>query len=382
LGIRGRLFLGIGGRDHFGIRGRIASEFAQWIGFCRPDRFYTDSGSALVNEEVAPKIAECEIGHARPTAGTPQARGHVESSFRGHQRIVSFYQGRTFKDVVEKGDADPVKEASVPIDRIEREYLRAILDIYHNTPHEGLGGETPHNAWVRQTQLYKMRPMIEPDVKRHIFGMDEVRTLGPEGLRFLGINYHSPVLAKWHLQDGSVEVPIRVDVGNIRSISFKKDGHWYIADNQIGLPDDISLPEWMAMWERVTREYAKSTAVTLDIFYAALRDLRESGEAAALRNPLGLRRVTMENVRSYERALLHKAGFTVQAALAAPASLPAPVGRRSAFLSANAPGYNDIVTDDEAVELAEKVARGEPAKTKTSRKNANNPVGTADDIEL
>ncbi|MDX0179248.1 hypothetical protein GOC37_33190, partial [Sinorhizobium meliloti] len=28
---RGRLFLGIGGRDHFGIRGRIASEFA-----CQP----------------------------------------------------------------------------------------------------------------------------------------------------------------------------------------------------------------------------------------------------------------------------------------------------------------------------------------------------------
>ncbi|MGX1260874.1 hypothetical protein AB7M37_005434 [Sinorhizobium fredii] len=28
IGIRGRLFLGIGGRDHFGIRGRIASEFA------------------------------------------------------------------------------------------------------------------------------------------------------------------------------------------------------------------------------------------------------------------------------------------------------------------------------------------------------------------
>ncbi|MDW9683463.1 hypothetical protein GOA87_32205, partial [Sinorhizobium meliloti] len=26
---RGRLFLGIGGRDHFGIRGRIASEFAR-----------------------------------------------------------------------------------------------------------------------------------------------------------------------------------------------------------------------------------------------------------------------------------------------------------------------------------------------------------------
>ncbi|RVG96468.1 hypothetical protein CN210_32070, partial [Sinorhizobium meliloti] len=35
LGIRGRLFLGIGGRDHFGIRGRIASEFAVCAGHMR-----------------------------------------------------------------------------------------------------------------------------------------------------------------------------------------------------------------------------------------------------------------------------------------------------------------------------------------------------------
>lgn len=360
----------------------FAGAQSPWIGFCRPEVFYSDSGSALVNDEVAAKIAECEIGHSRPPAGAPQARGHIESSFRGHQRIASFYQGRTFKDVVEKGDADPVKEASITMDRLEREYLRAILDIYHNTPHEGLGGETPHNSWVRQTQLHKMRPMLEPDVKRHIFGMDEVRTLGPEGLRFLGINYHSPVLAQWHLQDGNVDVPIRIDPGNIRSLSFKKDGMWFIADNQIGLPDDISLSEWMAVWERVTREHAKSTSVTLDIFYAALRELRESGEAAALRNPLGVRRISMENVRSHERALLHKAGFTIQAARTRPSPLSSPVARRSAFLRHDAAGYNDIVKDAEAAELAEKVAIGKSVKAKHVAAIANNPVGTADDIQL
>lgn len=360
----------------------FAGAQSQWIGFCRPEGFYSDSGSALVNDEVAAKLAECEIGHSRPPAGAPQARGHIESSFRGHQRIASFYQGRTFKDVVEKGDADPVKEASITMDRLEREYLRAILDIYHNTPHEGLGGETPHNSWVRQTQLHKMRPMLEPDVKRHIFGMDEVRTLGPEGLRFLGINYHSPVLAEWHLQDGSVDVPIRINASNLRSLSFKKDGKWFIADNQIGLPDDISLSEWMAVWERVTREHAKSTSVTLDIFYAALRELRESGEAAALRNPLGVRRISMENVRSHERALLHKAGFTIQAARTQPSPLASPLARRSAFLRHDAPGYNDIVKDAEAAELAEKVAIGKSVKAKHVAAIANNPVGTADDIQL
>ncbi|MDX0141440.1 hypothetical protein GOC46_32385, partial [Sinorhizobium meliloti] len=51
---RGRLFLGIGGRDHFGIRGRIASEFASrfnaqpngcWF-TGRPRHSYTSVGDA------------------------------------------------------------------------------------------------------------------------------------------------------------------------------------------------------------------------------------------------------------------------------------------------------------------------------------------------
>ncbi|RVI65229.1 hypothetical protein CN189_12205, partial [Sinorhizobium meliloti] len=41
LGIRGRLFLGIGGRDHFGIRGRIASEFAPQLQFAEWTRLAT-----------------------------------------------------------------------------------------------------------------------------------------------------------------------------------------------------------------------------------------------------------------------------------------------------------------------------------------------------
>ncbi|MCS0463779.1 hypothetical protein, partial [Rhizobium favelukesii] len=50
----GRLFLGIGGRDHFGIRGRIASEFAR----VPPD--------AARTFEDAPRAASAKRSRALP----------------------------------------------------------------------------------------------------------------------------------------------------------------------------------------------------------------------------------------------------------------------------------------------------------------------------
>nr|WP_234836674.1 hypothetical protein [Sinorhizobium meliloti] len=58
--MRGRLFLGIGGRDHFGIRGRIASEFAhhrsrEWIR--QQLRHPADLGAVKITEVGAIMIA-------------------------------------------------------------------------------------------------------------------------------------------------------------------------------------------------------------------------------------------------------------------------------------------------------------------------------------
>ncbi|WP_140426944.1 DDE-type integrase/transposase/recombinase [Ensifer aridi] len=353
---------------------------APWIARCRPEMIYTDNGSGLVNDEVAEVLVECEIEHTRPEAGQPQARGHIESSFRGHNRIVRHFQGRTFKDILEKGDYDPVKTASLPVDESERNYVRAILDIYHNTPHEGLGGETPHNAWVRQTQLYKMRPLIEPDVMRHILGMDDTRTLDGEGLRFMGVQYHSPILAQWLLDEGQVEVAVRIDMGDMTSIPFQKDGMWYIADNQIGLLPGISVPEWMTAWKMVGEKFSKSSAVNIDVFYAALRELRENGEAAALRNPLGIRHMTIEKVRDHERALLHRAGFTVLPATNTPLPLDPPVARKSAFVSSNAPGFTDIVGETAAQAAAEAKEKAQSARKPKNGGKGLSSIGSADDI--
>ncbi|WP_133037147.1 hypothetical protein, partial [Shinella granuli] len=47
LGTRGRLFLGMEGRDHFGIRGRFASEFAPTVSPINDDIAYDSNLIAI-----------------------------------------------------------------------------------------------------------------------------------------------------------------------------------------------------------------------------------------------------------------------------------------------------------------------------------------------
>ncbi|RVH59950.1 hypothetical protein CN209_25605, partial [Sinorhizobium meliloti] len=76
LGIRGRLFLGIGGRDHFGIRGRIASEFARWRHLNsddRPDRPAANRSLMKVSIAIAPVfLSNAKVS---PQPGTLQSAG-------------------------------------------------------------------------------------------------------------------------------------------------------------------------------------------------------------------------------------------------------------------------------------------------------------------
>jgi putative transposase len=363
--------------------------YTPWIGKTRPRMIYTDNGSGLVNEEVADILVECQIDHTRPTAGQPQARGHVESSFRTHQRVVRHFHGRTFRDVVEKGKSNPVNLASLTAEELERHYARALLDIYHNTPHEGLGGETPHNAWVRETRIHKMRPFIEPDIVRHIFGMEFTRRLDGDGLTFLGIPYNSGDLGKLLVESGQIDMKIRVDIKNLDDISYQKDdGLWYIAKNTIDLQSGISLPEWMQMWALVDEKFAKTTKLTLENFYAALRELRESGDAAALRNPLGVREVDRATVEKHERAIVHRAGFTAVRPASAPTSpgeapVDAPVRRKSKFIGNRAAAFsNDIenLKEQAAAEVAGRKAS--KPKVATAKPRLSVEPTSADDIEF
>jgi hypothetical protein len=81
---------------------------------------------------------------------------------------------------------------------IVQAYVRHVLDVYHNRPHAGLGGETPADAWDRLVSEYGVSPLPGRDTVRAVFGTEVKRVVGPHGVRVFGLHYQSRDLQVWH----------------------------------------------------------------------------------------------------------------------------------------------------------------------------------------
>ena len=71
----------------------------------------------------------------------------------------------------------PEDFAHLTVDELAALLTLWIVDVYHNTPHDGLGGETPRNAWKRLASLVGVRPLPDRRKIRAIFGERLVREL-------------------------------------------------------------------------------------------------------------------------------------------------------------------------------------------------------------
>ncbi len=116
--------------------------------------------------------------------------------------------------------------------------VRATVDIYHHTPHDGLNGATPHNEWLRLTAKYGILPPLHPDQRRHIFGTKIVKAIGDKGVRFLGIHY-------------------------------------------------VSVWEWVCATKEQRAIHRANAKLHLSVLLKAVNDLRASGSAASARAELG-----------------------------------------------------------------------------------------------
>lgn len=94
--------------------------------------------------------------------------------------------------------------------------IRWATDIYHNTPHRGLDGETPVKAWRRLTQEYGVSPSPDMNMMRLCFGQERKYQLDKTGITILGVRYQAEHLqahmrrkdphmvdVRWHPKDGA-----------------------------------------------------------------------------------------------------------------------------------------------------------------------------------
>src|SRR3546814_19169462 len=105
-------------------------------------------------------------------------RGRIEGVFGTiHAQLLSWFDGRTFENVVARGDYPAEARASLLVEELNRVLIRYVVDYYHNHPHEGLGGETPRNCWNRLVGRYGVKPPPPSDRKRP---RSEERRVGKE----------------------------------------------------------------------------------------------------------------------------------------------------------------------------------------------------------
>ena len=85
--------------------------------------------------------------------------------------------GRTFSNSVERGDYPSEDWAALTDDELAEIFTLFIVDIYHNTPHSGLKGETPANAWKRLSNEQNVTPPPNANARRFVFGLPHSRKL-------------------------------------------------------------------------------------------------------------------------------------------------------------------------------------------------------------
>ncbi len=186
-----------------------------------------DNGSAFTAAKTKTVMKDLGTAYMNPPKGPSELRGTIERVFGTMARdLLPRLTGRTFSDVVEKGDYDSQGRTALSVEDVCEALIRWVVDIYHRTPHRGLSGRTPAEAWDELTEKYGVTPPPDLRTRRLVFGTELKRKVGKHGIRVLNINYHHPSIAEWLLHNENREVKVRWYASDIGAVAVEVDGEW------------------------------------------------------------------------------------------------------------------------------------------------------------
>ncbi|WP_158693418.1 Mu transposase C-terminal domain-containing protein [Neorhizobium alkalisoli] len=266
-----------------------------------PDEVPVDSATWLASAEL--RIATNDIGAAlfQPRAGDASARGSLERFMRTlNRQALLFFTGRTWGSSQEKGDYDAVKEASIAFDQAAELMMRFVVDVYHNTPHDGLNGEKPRDAWLRLRKFHKPTPPLSPRVRRSVFGIKLKRKISRSGVRVLGIQYSSSKLQSF-FRACDQEVEVRFDRFDLGAISVRLPEGWVTVPAVHDEVAGMTLWKWLAFNQRLNLVNKKNAEVSSEIVRDTKNWLREQALLARAEAELGSAVLTERDILRFEK---------------------------------------------------------------------------------
>jgi len=208
-----------------------------------------DSAAWYTSDGFGATISDAGAQIAYPPAANPPLRGTVERMFATISSLsLQNFSGRTFSNVVVRGDRDPRKEAAVDIDRLAQVFVRVIVDIQHETRNNGkLGGMTPRQAWNQFSLQRQIPAPLSGGLLRHVFGVNYIRVIQRDGIRLFGIRYQSEEIQAMRRNDVDREVSIRINLYDLSEITVFDGPYAYTVGAMIGGLKNCDYWTWTMM---------------------------------------------------------------------------------------------------------------------------------------
>jgi putative transposase len=120
----------------------------EWPVFGIPERLHLDNAAEFHSEALRRGCQQYGIAIDYRPVQTPHYGGHIERLIGTMMGKVHLLPGTTFSSVADRGEYDPQKCAAMTLEEVERWLAIAIVGVYHQEIHRGVG-TTPLQAWNR-----------------------------------------------------------------------------------------------------------------------------------------------------------------------------------------------------------------------------------------
>jgi putative transposase len=276
-----------------------------------PEHLVTDCGADFTSKRFIGALQDLKITGERAIAGMPHLRGSIERVFRTFgTKLLPRLTGRTFSNVLERAEHPAEINAALTVEDLSYALIRWVVDIYHNTPHAGLGGKTPLQCWDHVSDIYHVNPPPDLRLRRLVFGQKLTRAVDRLGIQVLGVQYHSEVLANWNLHSHSKQVRLCWLDCDVGAIEVELDGTWHtVPAVRAKLFDGQSAQSWLSVARELRASQNARREFDEQIIFAALSDINSRNLAATRQADLSTTNWSEERL-SYEEARLFR-GFSV-----------------------------------------------------------------------
>lgn len=192
-----------------------------------PEAIVFDRGDKYITDDAYEILADLGITNLGCPAGKPWLKPFIERVFRTiHSDLLARFSGRTFSNVVERGDYDSAARASLTLEAFLCWLVRWTVDAYHTHRRSALE-MSPAQAWEKACKECPPRSLTSAEM-REVFGVKMRRKLTRKGVVVNNIHYQSDALMQMFLREKVDELEVLRWDGDIGAVAVRSGGGSWI----------------------------------------------------------------------------------------------------------------------------------------------------------